>query len=91
MGRWALKGAKGAVKNRFERWKRAWTIKWAVGGYAEDKPIMMYCTGGIRCDVYSTVLKSKDTNVADMKEVCRRILKSLGTRRSTRGTTIVCV
>ena len=25
----------------------------------KDKPIMMYCTGGIRCDVYSTVLKEQ--------------------------------
>ena len=27
----------------------------------KDRPIMMYCTGGIRCDVYSTVLASKGT------------------------------
>ena len=25
----------------------------------KKKPIMMYCTGGIRCDVYSTVLKQQ--------------------------------
>ena len=25
----------------------------------KDKPIMMYCTGGIRCDVYSTVLREQ--------------------------------
>lgn len=26
---------------------------------AADTPVMMYCTGGIRCDVYSAVLKEK--------------------------------
>ena len=25
----------------------------------KEQPIMMYCTGGIRCDVYSAVLKDK--------------------------------
>ena len=25
----------------------------------KDRPIMMYCTGGIRCDVYSTVLREQ--------------------------------
>ncbi|GAX76344.1 hypothetical protein CEUSTIGMA_g3790.t1 [Chlamydomonas eustigma] len=28
-------------------------------GASSDTPIMMYCTGGIRCDVYSTFLRSK--------------------------------
>lgn len=27
-----------------------------------DTPVMMYCTGGIRCDVYSTYLKKKGYN-----------------------------
>lgn len=27
-----------------------------------DTPVMMYCTGGIRCDVYSAVLKEKGFN-----------------------------
>ena len=25
----------------------------------KDRPIMMYCTGGIRCDIYSTVMKKQ--------------------------------
>ena len=24
-----------------------------------DTPVLMYCTGGIRCDIYSTYLRSK--------------------------------
>jgi hypothetical protein len=24
-----------------------------------DTPVMMYCTGGIRCDIYSTYLRQK--------------------------------
>lgn len=34
----------------------------------KDKPIMMYCTGGIRCDVYSTVLRQQGyTNVMTLE------------------------
>lgn len=28
-------------------------------GVAKDTPVMMYCTGGIRCDVYSTFLRKQ--------------------------------
>ncbi|KAK9845288.1 hypothetical protein WJX81_002464 [Elliptochloris bilobata] len=28
-------------------------------GRPEDTPVMMYCTGGIRCDIYSTYLRQK--------------------------------
>ena len=28
-------------------------------GQSEDTPVMMYCTGGIRCDIYSTYLRQK--------------------------------
>ncbi len=28
-------------------------------GLPEDTPVMMYCTGGIRCDIYSTYLRQK--------------------------------
>ncbi len=28
----------------------------------KDRPIMMYCTGGIRCDIYSTILRQKGYN-----------------------------
>jgi len=28
-------------------------------GVSKDTPILMYCTGGIRCDVYSTVLRDR--------------------------------
>ena len=28
----------------------------------KDQPIMMYCTGGIRCDIYSTILRQKGYN-----------------------------
>lgn len=31
-------------------------------GADPDTPVMMYCTGGIRCDVYSTFLRSKGFN-----------------------------
>ena len=30
-----------------------------LAGVDKSKPIMMYCTGGIRCDVYSTVLREQ--------------------------------
>jgi predicted sulfurtransferase len=30
-----------------------------LAGAGPDTPVMMYCTGGIRCDVYSTYLRSK--------------------------------
>ena len=30
-----------------------------LAGVDKSRPIMMYCTGGIRCDVYSTVLKEQ--------------------------------
>lgn len=33
--------------------------KGPLAGVDKDRPIMMYCTGGIRCDVYSTVLKEQ--------------------------------
>ena len=28
-------------------------------GVSPDAPVMMYCTGGIRCDIYSTYLRRK--------------------------------
>lgn len=28
-------------------------------GIDADTPVMMYCTGGIRCDIYSTYLKKQ--------------------------------
>jgi len=37
-------------------------IPQALRGCPKDTPIMMYCTGGIRCDVYSTVLREKGFN-----------------------------
>ena len=30
-----------------------------LAGVHPDTPVMMYCTGGIRCDIYSTYLRSK--------------------------------
>ena len=30
-----------------------------LAGAHPDTPVMMYCTGGIRCDIYSTYLRSK--------------------------------
>lgn len=31
----------------------------ALQGAEPDTPVMMYCTGGIRCDIYSTYLRSQ--------------------------------
>ncbi|KAK9906879.1 hypothetical protein WJX75_009638 [Coccomyxa subellipsoidea] len=31
-------------------------------GVSPDAPVMMYCTGGIRCDIYSTYLRRKGFN-----------------------------
>jgi predicted sulfurtransferase len=31
----------------------------ALQGADPDTPVMMYCTGGIRCDIYSTYLRSQ--------------------------------
>ena len=28
-------------------------------GVGKDEPIMMYCTGGIRCDIYSAYLRKQ--------------------------------
>ncbi len=30
-----------------------------LAGAHPDTPVMMYCTGGIRCDIYSTYLRAK--------------------------------
>jgi predicted sulfurtransferase len=30
-----------------------------LAGVDKSRPIMMYCTGGIRCDVYSAVLREQ--------------------------------
>ena len=39
-----------------------------LAGIDKSKPIMMYCTGGIRCDVYSTVLREQGyTNVMTLE------------------------
>ena len=35
------------------------TIPAALQGRDPDTPVMMYCTGGIRCDIYSAYLRKK--------------------------------
>ena len=45
----------------------------------EDTPVMMYCTGGIRCDVYSTYLKQKGyKNLYTLEGGIQNYLKSEG-------------
>eukprot|EP00195_Chlamydomonas_chlamydogama_P010267 CAMPEP_0202891242 /NCGR_PEP_ID=MMETSP1392-20130828/1356_1 /ASSEMBLY_ACC=CAM_ASM_000868 /TAXON_ID=225041 /ORGANISM="Chlamydomonas chlamydogama, Strain SAG 11-48b" /LENGTH=470 /DNA_ID=CAMNT_0049574937 /DNA_START=148 /DNA_END=1560 /DNA_ORIENTATION=+ len=48
-------------------------------GVDKDAPIMMYCTGGIRCDVYSTFLKSKGfTNMYTLEGGIQNYLREEG-------------
>ena len=37
----------------------------ALAGVPADTPVMMYCTGGIRCDIYSTHLRKQGFTCAD--------------------------
>nr|XP_043616821.1 rhodanese-like domain-containing protein 8, chloroplastic isoform X2 [Erigeron canadensis] len=36
----------------------------------ENTEILMYCTGGIRCDVYSTILRCCSSCISDLKGCC---------------------
>jgi predicted sulfurtransferase len=56
-----FKGAQRPVQESFRETVET-NVDDKIGPLADmpkDKPIMMYCTGGIRCDVYSTVLKEQ--------------------------------
>lgn len=47
----------------------------------KEKPIMMYCTGGIRCDVYSTVLREQGyTNVFTLEGGVQAYFDKFGKR-----------
>lgn len=48
-------------------------------GKAADTPVMMYCTGGIRCDVYSAHLRDKGfTNLFTLEGGIQNYLKQEG-------------
>ena len=52
-----------------------------LAGVDKNKPIMMYCTGGIRCDVYSTVLKQQGyENVFTLEGGAQAYFEQYGTR-----------
>ena len=45
----------------------------------KERPIMMYCTGGIRCDIYSTILRQKGyNNLYSLKGGVARYLREMG-------------
>lgn len=45
----------------------------------KDRPIMMYCTGGIRCDIYSTILREKGyNNLYSLKGGVAKYLREIG-------------
>ena len=57
-----FQGAKRPVQESFRETvetNELGEIDGPLAGVDKTKPIMMYCTGGIRCDVYSTVLKEQ--------------------------------
>ena len=41
----------------------------ALAGLPADTPVMMYCTGGIRCDIYSAHLRKQGFTCACHKRV----------------------
>ena len=48
-------------------------------GKAADTPVMMYCTGGIRCDVYSAHLRDKGfTNLYTLEGGIQNYLREEG-------------
>ena len=48
-------------------------------GKAGDTPVMMYCTGGIRCDVYSAHLRDKGfTNLYTLEGGVQNYLRQEG-------------
>ena len=48
-------------------------------GKAPDTPVMMYCTGGIRCDVYSAHLRDKGfTNLYTLEGGIQNYLREEG-------------
>ena len=48
-------------------------------GKAADTPVMMYCTGGIRCDVYSAHLRDKGfTNLYTLEGGIQNYLRQEG-------------
>lgn len=50
-----------------------------VGVDKEEVDVLMYCTGGIRCDVYSTILRQKGfKNLFTLKGGVARYLKEVG-------------
>ena len=56
-----------------------------LSGVDKDKPIMMYCTGGIRCDVYSTVLKQQGySNVFTLEGGVQAYFEEFGEREDQR-------
>ena len=56
-----------------------------------DTPVLMYCTGGIRCDIYSSYLRKKVQHTIRLRnnvwahEHCERPCRSLGDASMTRS------
>ena len=51
----------------------------ALEGALKDAPILMYCTGGIRCDIYSTILRRKGyTNLFTLQGGVANYLREVG-------------
>ena len=51
----------------------------ALEGAPKDAPILMYCTGGIRCDIYSTILRRKGyTNLFTLQGGVATYLREVG-------------
>ena len=56
-----------------------------LAGVDKSRPIMMYCTGGIRCDVYSTVLKEQGyDNVFTLEGGVQAYFDEFGTKEEQR-------
>lgn len=57
----------------------------SLAGVDKSRPIMMYCTGGIRCDVYSTVLKEQGyDNVFTLEGGVQAYFDEFGARQDQR-------
>ena len=57
-----------------------------LAGVAPDTPVMMYCTGGIRCDIYSAYLRQKGfNNLYTLEGGIANFLRQLGPADVWRG------
>ncbi len=63
----------------------------ALQGRSPDTPVMMYCTGGIRCDIYSAYLRGKGfENLYTLEGGVHNYLRQNGGTNPFCRPTVVC-